>query len=370
MANTRTKAKEVVINVMLVIASIVSFVALFEFVILRYVIVAPDFPTKFVTVDNVVRYVPGQHGVKVDRDMQHITFSINAQGWNSSHPAYALERSPGKKLIAIIGDSFIEGLSVDVDKHFGELIENDLKDSEVYRFGIGGIGISQFQNILENEVVKYKPDTVVVNVFQDDFRRSYYATESMYSRYSMKYSIGSDGTVTEVAPIVFNVPWYEGFRHSAIWRFLRYRMNVDFSAIKRLFFSIDKDSDVGVGASEAATDSYKDVAVADHFISVATKLSSKLGFRLIMVIDGDRERIYKNKDIEDYTKGNLRLNTVLKDACARYGVDFIDLHPSFVQDFQEHHKQFDTVHDYHWNEYGNKVAADAILKYMKEHNLQ
>ena len=73
-------------------------------------------------------------------------YHINGQGWNSPHE-YTADKPDGTLRIAVIGDSFIEAMQVDVDETYAALTEQALSADgvcpgydrvEVYSFGFGG----------------------------------------------------------------------------------------------------------------------------------------------------------------------------------------------------------------------------------------
>src|SRR5690606_20949577 len=118
-----------------------------ELVLFRYVLV-PDDVLHNVTIDGVVRYVPGTRAVMRHPDRSTSLVTINADGWNSTKPAYAVARRPGVERIAVVGDSYVHGAFIDVDKGFPDVLEHELaargRAVEVYRFGIDGAPLSQY----------------------------------------------------------------------------------------------------------------------------------------------------------------------------------------------------------------------------------
>src|SRR5690606_4896672 len=88
--------------------------------------------------NGIVNYVPGQKGVFVmgNRKMNQARFNINSAGFNSFR-----EFEPTEKdfEVALIGDSFIEGLYQDFDNSIGKKIEKKLfGEVKVFEYGFSG----------------------------------------------------------------------------------------------------------------------------------------------------------------------------------------------------------------------------------------
>ena len=99
------------------------------------------------------RYIPGSKGIWVKGPFANIssTYSINKQGFNSVISDYKNDSNEFK--IALIGDSYIEGLHVDVERSIGRTIE-DLyfdRDISVHEYGISGWNVHNFIQIA-NEI--------------------------------------------------------------------------------------------------------------------------------------------------------------------------------------------------------------------------
>jgi hypothetical protein len=153
--------RNVAVNLGLVLASVLVFLGFCELVVFRLVWPASDVPAN-AFVDGVVRYAPHQHGIWRVRDEIAAPYRINAQGWNSGSGDYDVARRPGIERIAIVGDSFVEALQVPNGQSVGERLATELGGGghpvEIYRFGISGAPLSQYMQMTEREVVRYRPD--------------------------------------------------------------------------------------------------------------------------------------------------------------------------------------------------------------------
>ena len=98
-------------------------------------------------------------------------FQTNADSIRGSRD-YSTEAAPGITRIAMIGDSFTMGEEVGESETFSYQLQQALPQTEVINFGVGGYGIDQILLHMEQHVVPYKPDVVVLGFVRDDMRRS------------------------------------------------------------------------------------------------------------------------------------------------------------------------------------------------------
>ena len=98
-------------------------------------------------------------------------FQTNAAGIRGAKD-YTLKADPGITRIAMIGDSFTMGAEVGETETFPYQLQQAWPQAEVINFGIGGYGIDQILLHMEEHVVSYKPDVVVLGFVRDDMRRS------------------------------------------------------------------------------------------------------------------------------------------------------------------------------------------------------
>ncbi|HLD10919.1 MAG TPA: SGNH/GDSL hydrolase family protein [Candidatus Nanoarchaeia archaeon] len=78
----------------------------------------------------------------------------------------SLEKS--KYRIAFMGDSFIFGHGVNTKERVSELIERELSNLEVINFGVSGYGTDQYYLQLQNNVLNFKPDMVIIAFYVND----------------------------------------------------------------------------------------------------------------------------------------------------------------------------------------------------------
>jgi hypothetical protein len=346
-------------NLALSLASIVLFLAVCEFGVFRFVWLASDVPANDV-VDGVVRYAPEQSGVWRVRDEIAAPFRINRQGWNSGVGDYALPRRPGVPRLAIVGDSYVEALQVPYDRSLAERLAADLggdgRPIEVYRFGISGAPLSQYLLMIEREVVRYRPDWVVVLLVHNDFVESYKFQPGRYTSSFLKLQVGAGQVLGEIAPRPWRPGTLEWLRRTATARFFLYRWQVRPDLLTRWLLPqarAQTAANTDIGGVLAELDNIG--AVTGYLFDRIAAVVRTTGAQVLLAMDGDRAAIYRGQD-----SPALVLNRLAAAAAERRRIPFVDLDPVFRADWQSAHRRFDFDADGHWNEHGHAVAAAAL----------
>lgn len=111
-----------------------------------------------------------------------VRVTFNREGWRD------LERVPEKApnifRIAVLGDSFMEGYSVNLAESFHRQLETELRELghrvEVLNFGVGGYGTLQEYLVLRDVVGAYRPDLVLLGFcLANDVRNNSRALEAL-----------------------------------------------------------------------------------------------------------------------------------------------------------------------------------------------
>lgn len=367
------RLKSLAANLAVSAISVAVTLALLETVLFG-MILKPDDVVENVTIDGVVRYKPGTHATFRHPDGRETTLTINARGWNSTKPDYAIAKPAGRTRIAVVGDSYVHGAFIDVDKGFPHLLERDLKaqgrDVEVYRFGMDGAPLSQYLNMLRREVVQFQPDIVVVPLIHNDFDESYRFLKTRYTSAFMKLDRADDGLIVEVPATPFEPGMADKLRAFATFRYLYYETGLYLSAkglVNRLFWGGDEEWKPEF--IQSAVDMRR---IADHesnrlfarYVMAEMKtLSERHGFKLAFVMDGVREAVYAGRPQSDYEVG--KLNAIAADLTADLRLPFVDLQEAFGAAFAATGVRLEFPYDWHWNEPANAIVAREIRRLIE-----
>ena len=115
---------------------------------------------------------PGSEGLYQKEGKAYI--KINSDGLRDIE--HEIKKQPGVYRIAILGDSYAEGLQVDMDKLFWKVLEKKLDSCsmlshqkvEVINFGVSGYGTGRELLMLREKVWKYEPDLVLLAFLTDN----------------------------------------------------------------------------------------------------------------------------------------------------------------------------------------------------------
>jgi hypothetical protein len=80
-------------------------------------------------------------------------------------PDWTLTKQPGIRRIAALGDSFAVGPTVPFVSNYLTLLESGLPSTEILNFGVAGTGPREYALILRHDVWKFQPDLVLVSIF-------------------------------------------------------------------------------------------------------------------------------------------------------------------------------------------------------------
>jgi hypothetical protein len=364
-ATKRSRWGELAINLGLSLATLCLVLLFCEFVMFRFVWVASDAPVNDF-IGGVVRYAPNQHGVWRVRDEIAAPYRVNAEGWNSGVGDYAIGRQPGVSRIAIVGDSYVEALQVAYDRSLGERLASDLRSdaarTEVYRFAISGAPLSQDLQVIDREVLRYRPDCIVVVMTNLDFDNSYKFQPGRYTSSFLKLKVEAGRVVGEIPPIPWKSDWREWLRTTATARYFLYRWRVRPQRLIDLVLphaearSIELPPDLAAALPDAADTA----AATDYLFARIAEAARSIDARLLLVMFGNSAAIYQGLD-----GSQAPLSRLAAMVAAQRNLPFIDLDTTFAANWRAEHQRFDFNADGHWNEHGHEVAAHAIADALR-----
>lgn len=135
-----------------------------------------EYPLVEITEDNILNYKPDQRGYYVvgNRRMNFAKYEINKNGFNSYREFKPTENNFE---VALIGDSFIEGLHQNYHNSIGSKIENNLENKvSVFEYGFSGYDLADQLHLIQ----QYEDDMAVIDLiviylnFSNDVKRDEY----------------------------------------------------------------------------------------------------------------------------------------------------------------------------------------------------
>jgi hypothetical protein len=351
------RLRDIAVNVGVSLGAIALTLLVLELIVFRFVLPGSDLPWN-AYIDNVIRYAPNQTGVWRVRNEIAAPYAINGQGWNSGVGDYALERRPGIRRIAVIGDSYVEGLQVPYDQSLAEQISYAMaaagQPTEVYRFAISGAPMSHYLYMAEREAARYRPDWIVVVLVDNDYDESFRFRPGRYTSAFQKLRVKNGRVTGEIPPTPWNPSWGDLLRQTAIMRFLAFRWQLKPERLSAAIFPdaraepVDPDADIK--------------AVTRYAIARLDAVARQIGAQLLVVVNGDAGAIYSGA-------GETRaraLNRIAAEAAAANKVAFLDLDTAFATDWRANRKPLNFISDGHWNARAHGLAGAAIARFLLE----
>jgi hypothetical protein len=111
---------------------------------------------------------------------------------------YEYQRTPGKRRIVVLGDSFTFGEEVSDDETYSHDLESALRSTEVLNLGVQGYGHDQMLLYLREEGLKYHPDVVIVGFTYLDIYRNLW---TFFAYAKPKFRLVSDSLKLTNVPV-------------------------------------------------------------------------------------------------------------------------------------------------------------------------
>ena len=198
--------KSVAANLSLALISFVVAILMAEVMLKLFVGFPPTGPGHqelFVEYDSLLgwRKIPNSEGWRIARDFK-VFERINAKGLRGPDRPY--EKPHNKYRVLLLGDSFTEGTTQNLEDLVSQLLERDLNKEgtdcyEVINGGTGGYSTDQELLFFESEGVRYQPDLTVLLFVLNDVQ---YNNEPKYWRgFKPLFKLSDLGLVLTNVPV-------------------------------------------------------------------------------------------------------------------------------------------------------------------------
>ena len=142
-----------------------------------------------------------------------VELKTNNEGFRSSQSF--IDSLPDQKIIAVLGDSFVEAGQVKEGATFVKLLEEKTKLSgvtQVQNYGVGSTGLVHFLQVWRNFAKKHNPQIVLISVYsENDFEDS---SPDFGDIVPARYQLDSQGKIKDVLP-------FKDSKISNLWSFGR-----------------------------------------------------------------------------------------------------------------------------------------------------
>ena len=293
---------------------------------------------------------------------------VNNDGWMSDIN-YVSSVQRNRPLVALLGDSQIEGFFTDADRHVDVYLAEDLnKAVDVYSFAGSGWDLEQYVAVSRYATGAYSPSMLVIFIGNKDVVDSV-RDYGLFSAYLWQIKSAGD-SFTEVGPASLYTTGRltRPAKLSAVLNYLLYNAKVTLPG--RGGAAIPQDLDTAAARSDGAPQSaggpnLEQLTAAAQYM-VDRLLAENAGVSMVFVANGDG---YMSPAIDSRAALPIDVQAVQAAIKGKSGCYFLDLDSAFANDWAVKHLEFVAADKQHWNVHANQVVAAALAAFIRDHNL-
>lgn len=296
-----------------------------------------------------------------------VRWRVNNEGWNCPHDYVA--RTSSRPRIALLGDSYIEALYVDIGEHLESRLEEVFRgEVDVYAFGRSNWYLEQYVALARYVDERFAPDVYVIFLTDDDVVWSL-REKGLKSPYL--FQIGtSDAGFVELPPTgLLTRRWVQLLlRRSALACYVSNNLGVRPFLRRRggpRFATMMGDIDgEGEKVQPLRAEDARLLQDASAFM-LDTLVRDHPGRSFVFVDPSDSSAVYEGmiSPRRDPEREAIRAACEDRDEC-----HYFDLWPMFVEDFARNGLRFESSY-WHWNGHAHDVIADALAALLTAQGL-
>jgi hypothetical protein len=400
-----TKNKRIAATLVLVVASLFISIALAE-MLLRYIYpVDVGSSHRYRIPHPVFGWVlePGASYLnKMPEDTVRVTY--NSTGWRDIE--HNLENNRGAFRILVLGDSFMEGYSVELDDMFHKQIERlahkENVDMEAINLGVGGYGTLQEYLVFRDIGQHYKPQIVLLGFYiSNDVKNNSLSLEagSVSNTGTIKtkgikvttrpFLVPTDESTWTITQVDYDGAWQrylaakkhrDSFvrklvRQSALIQTIKRAKN---NAIRNTGNASHNKNGNQTGKKKRSFGNY---CKEDAEYTAAWQTTKRIFDRLKNKVSSNGAELFvftvpaQHEVLEEEIRSTSNHELIscaydnLKEVLGELGIGYIDLLPSFREISRNGNQNLFRRSDRHWNEEGHYMAAEIVYKALKDSGL-
>ncbi|HEY4215978.1 MAG TPA: hypothetical protein VGM67_02510 [Gemmatimonadaceae bacterium] len=289
----------------------------------------------------------------------------NNYGFVSGIDYSASDTSP---LCAVVGDSYIQGLTVPPESSFYGRLRQQLGDrARVYNFGAGGASFPQYLVLSDFARRAFHPSGLIVAVIERDALESWEQFNTAAGQY--RFVLDGDSVVMHRRDYVPGRA--RGIiAASALLRYmiLNVQLTPVFSAavaeLRHTLLDrwrhpfVPSHGAVNAPASDTVGEALSRLAV-DEFLRRLPQASGLPPRQIVLLFDAHQR--YPSETAAT-TDREARIRRYSIDAAQRLGYGIVDMQPAFLSEFARDHRRFEFATDRHWTAYGHAAVFRELAK--------
>lgn len=303
------------------------------------------------------------------------TITTNAHGWRDAERS--IERIPNKLRIAVLGDSFMEGLHVNDSETFAQQLEQTMgpDKTEVLNFGISTIGTVQEEILYEQVVREYNPDIVILAMYRNDILNNHPALDGAGGISRLTYRNEEGALIHErtAGNFFYLRKWLR--QHSALFRLIKFAygaLNSSSTATEGGATLLPPEFTVYTEPTGTWADAWDETEKALVRLAASVQPAKLFVFWIPDTVElaPDPAALIREQFNSDPPEGfNVDLpHDRLEAIAARNGVPTIDLRSAFLAYRDTNalgYPYFARTCENHWSPLGHSIAAQAVAHALR-----
>lgn len=299
---------------------------------------------------------------------------VSSQGLRN--PEVTLEKPPGIKRLAVLGDSFTANSQVAQEDVFTEIMNRKLSGNwQAINFGADGYGTLQEYMVLEKKVPAFHPDAVVLIFYlRNDFFDNRGIEGKVNNRPLARLTDGGGFEVYNVP--VPPPPQVEAAHEKRPWLLI-----TDFhlyNIVRKLFVAredvlVNYYPEVEYFKTQSSESTDYDFNLLKAILAACKTYCDQHGMKfaavyaptILQVYEGEYwEKVKADKKLEgdyDLSLPSRRFSAI----CQELGIPSMDLLP-ILKSYADKGEMLYYRRHQHWNTLGNQRVADAMAKFVTE----
>ena len=278
-----------------------------------------------------------------------------------------IENHKNLKIIAL-GDSFVEGMGVDVNETFPSMLSQ--KGYPTYNFGVQGYSLAQSLGVLKKYGLNYKPEIIILGYVKGTYFREHYFIENEKKRNltNGKVNYHELDDFADLKPqgrYITSAIWISLTRIKISIRNLFFRAEFTVPFFNK--FSSIKDANI---EEKIAHDTW---TLLIKNLSKIKKIADQASTKIIFVYFDRRPRVYYEKATNKKLPKNVYYE---RDALKKFSksnnitfLDMGDIMQKYVNKLPNNFEYSDLPYlelDGHLSKMGNKIVSNEIIKIIND----
>lgn len=274
--------------------------------------------------------------------------------------------APGP-LMAVIGDSYVEAVMVPYPETIqGRLAQDAAPDARVYSFAASGAPLSQYLVWADYARKTYKPSAMTFVIVGNDFDESLprYVLHQTFHQFAP----GEDGALQPALLREFRPSWRRAVvKSSALARYVFFNLDawLAWSRIKQAWMrrGMEEAEPAYVANTSVSTDEQRmddSRRAVDAFFALLPDRTGLAARDIAFVVDANRQAVYQSTPDAQRTSYFDAMRRYFIGQARRKGYTVIDMDGPFSSHYAQHRRHFEYPEDWHWNELGHQLAAEAL----------